>query len=389
MESVSRRIKVLFVIDSFHMGGAEKSLVTLLNLLPVADMDIEVMRMASGGELEPMLPEGIRLSQISLQSPGIFGRIRFMATRAAMHITRKHTSKATHPNDFFWKFMRHSVPQLKGEYDIAIAYQQGFPTAYVATRVNARRKIAWVNADVAGAGYDAQFNMPFYRMMDKIVTVSDTLRTLFSTRYPTLASRVITIRDIIDPEAVKRLADGPSPYNDDATPSGRPLRLLTVARMERIKGLDMAVEAARLLRDACIPFHWHFIGDGRERAHILSLINRYNLHDHITLHGTIANPYPWMNGCDIYIQPSRHEGYGIAIVEAMILNRPVITTDFPVAHDHIDGTNGLIAPMSPQGIADAVTLLSDPSRRQEISRRLAIAQRHDSSSLRKVYELLK
>ena len=205
-------MKLLFVIDSFRMGGAEKSLVTLLNLLPAADgMDIEVMRMAPGGELEPLLPKGITLSQIQLHSPGPIGRARLLAARTGLYLSRRLSSARVHPNDRFWRFMRHSVPQHKGRYDIAIAYQQGFPTAYVATRVNARRKIAWVNADVAGAGYDAQFNMPFYRAMDTIVTVSDTLRTLFSTRYPSLASRVTAIRDIVDPEAVRRLAALPSP----------------------------------------------------------------------------------------------------------------------------------------------------------------------------------
>lgn len=379
-------MKLLFVIDSLRMGGAEKSLVTLLNLLPVADWDIEVMRMADGGELQPLLPPGLRLSQVALHAPGLTGRVRYFAARAAMRIRRLISRRPGHPNDLFWRFMRHSVPPHKGEYDVAIAYQQGFPTAYVATRVNARRKIAWVNADVAGAGYDAQFNMPFYRQMHTIVTVSDTLRALFTERYPSLASRVTAIRDIVDPDAVHRLAQGPSPY---PAPLDGTMRLLTVARMEHIKGLDLAIGAARLLRDSGLRFHWHFLGDGREHAALQALIDRHSLNGYVTLHGTVTNPYPWMRGCDIYIQPSRHEGYGIAIVEAMILQRPVIATDFPVAHDHIDGLNGLIAPISPEGIAEAVTRLSDPDRRQAISARLSDTLKHDSSSITKVLDLLK
>lgn len=383
-------MKILFVIDSLHMGGAEKSLVTLLNCLPVGDMDIEVMRMAPGGILEPMLPSGITLSQISLHTPGLIGRTRYMAARVALRLSRisSHHGTTVHPNDRFWRHMRHSVPQLQSHYDVAIAYQQGFPTAYVATRVNATRKIAWVNADLAGAGYDPQANMPFYRAMDSIVTVSDTLRSLFLTRYPSLAPRVTAIRDIVDPATISRLADRPSPYPPTADGSTAPLRLLTVARMEHIKGLDMAIEAARLLRDAGLDFHWHFLGDGSERGRLTDLIGRYGLHDRVTLHGTIANPYPWMRGCDIYIQPSRHEGFGIAIAEAMTLLRPVIATDFPVAHDHIDGTNGLIAPMSPRGIADAVTYLLPPQRRKAISDRLASTYTHDLTSVNKVKDLL-
>lgn len=371
------------------MGGAEKSLVTLLNLLPVADMDIEVMRMSPAGRLEPLLPAGIRLSRISLHRPGLIGRARFMAARAAMYLSRRFSTTPTHPNDRFWRFMRHSVPPLERQYDIAVAYQQGFPTAFVATRVNARRKIAWVNADVAAAGYDAQFNRPFYRAMTHIVTVSDTLRTLFCSRYPSLASRVTAIPDIVDARAIRRLAEvTPSPYPDRDDDPARPLRLLTVARMEHVKGLDLAVEAARLLHDSGLDFHWHFIGDGNERAAIASLVSRHSLCDRITLHGTVTNPYPWMRGCDIYIQPSRHEGYGIAIAEAMTLCRPVIATDFAVAHDHIDGSNGLIAPISPRGIADAITMLAEPRRRRQITDRLINTYHNDLTSLQKVTAIL-
>ena len=374
------------------MGGAEKSLVTLLNLLPVADMDIEVMRMSPGRILEPLLPAGIRLTQINLRHPGPAGYVRFMAARAAHYLSRRLSDAKVHPNDRFWRFMRHSVPPLQREYDIAIAYQQGFPTAFVATRVKARRKIAWVNADVAGAGYDAQFNLPFYSVMTHIVTVSDTLRELFASRYPSLASRVTAIRDIVDPRAISRLSEAtPSPYRDDDNDPDRPLRLLTVARLEHVKGLDLAVEAAGLLRDAGLNFHWHFIGDGNRRAAIASLVSRHELNDRITLHGTIANPYPWMRGCDIYIQPSRHEGYGIAIAEAMTLCRPVIATDFAVAHDHIDGTNGLIAPISPRGIADAITTLATPQQRQKITDRLISSQHNnhnDLTSLEKIRAIL-
>lgn len=379
-------MRILFVIDSFRMGGAEKSLATLLGLLPVKEMEIEVMRMAEGGELQPLLSREVKLSRVPLHSRGILGRLRFNASRAAMHLWRRFIGTKSHPNDFFWRFMRHSVPPLEQEYDIAVAYQQGVPTAYVATRIKARRKIAWVNADVGSAGYDAATNLRYYREMDHIVTVSDTLRTLFLNQHPSLdEKRVTVINDIIDPKSIRALSLAYDPY-----PAGRDgsLRLLTVARMERIKGLDIAIEAARLLRDAGVRFHWHILGDGREHANLRTLVTRYSLDGCVTLHGTVTNPYPWMRGCDIYIQPSRHEGYGIAIVEAMTLCRPVITTDFPVAHDRIDGTDGVIAPTSPEGIADAVTALQDPAAREAITRTLESRPERVDTGLSKVLALI-
>lgn len=378
-------MKILFVIDSLRMGGAEKSLVTLLGLIPRKGVEIEVMRTVDGGELQPLIPDWISLTLMPMKSPGLMGRLRYDTMRAVMHYWRKQIGTSAHPNDFFWRFMRHAVPRLKGHYDVAVAYQQGMPTAYVATRVSASRKIAWVNADVASAGYNIETNLYYYRQLSHIVTVSDTLRTLFLQAFPSMSDKVSVIKDIINPEQIRTLADRYVPY-----PSIRSgLRILTVARLERIKGIDLAVEAAGLLRDAGLDFHWHIIGDGNERRAIETLISRHSLADHITLLGTVSNPYPWMKGCDIYVQPSRHEGYGIAIAEAMTLCRPVITTDFPVAHDHIDGSDGIIAPTSAQGIADAVTRLAAPAARRAITDTLRTRHRlKENTDLHKALTLL-
>ncbi len=62
-----------------------------------------------------------------------------------------------------------------------------------------------------------------------------------------------------------------------------------------------------------------------------------------------------MAKCDIYVQPSRFEGFGLTVAEARILGKAPVCTDFSVVTNQIhDGQNGLIVPMTPQGVADGV-----------------------------------
>ena len=73
----SGRRKILFVIDSFNIGGAERSLCTLLGLLPAEKFDISVMLTSGGGPLEKYLPPDVRLSEIPLCADDLKSRLRF------------------------------------------------------------------------------------------------------------------------------------------------------------------------------------------------------------------------------------------------------------------------------------------------------------------------
>ena len=84
--------------------------------------------------------------------------------------------------------------------------------------------------------------------------------------------------------------------------------------------------------------------------------------------GMRTNPYPYMAHCDIYVQTSSFEGFGMTIAEAKILGKPVVSTNFDVVHDQlVHEQNGLIAEMTPESVADSVIrLLTDNSLRGRI-----------------------
>ena len=72
----------------------------------------------------------------------------------------------------------------------------------------------------------------------------------------------------------------------------------------------------------------------------------------------LLKKYPYMAQCDVYVQTSSFEGYGLTIAEAKILGKPVVSTNFDVVHDQIKHEHdGLIAEMTPESVADNILRL--------------------------------
>lgn len=380
MASPERR-KILFVIDSFNIGGAERSLCTLLNLLPQDRFDISVMLTARGGALEKYLPAGICLAEIPLYDPGLKARIKF-AWRHAIHavtsrLPHRLRSKAN-PVERHWRLLGSLAPAPEESFDIAVAYHQGFPTYYVARKVCADRKIAWINADIVRDNYTESFNLGFYSLYNKVVAASPGLRRLLLDSWRFDPARLIAVRDIVSPAVLQKLAaeDSCPKENSEETTmpvtDSSPLVILTVGRLVPVKGYDLLLGAACLLRDRGLNFRWDIVGDGPLRKQIEEEIGAKGLREHVRLLGALDNPYPLMRRCDIYVQPSRSEGYGIAVCEARAFCRPVIVTDFKVASGLVDDSvDGLICEMNAESLADAVMRLSSQQLREQFSARLS------------------
>ena len=352
--------KVLFFIESLQCGGAEKSLISLLPILDYTRMDVELMLMKRRGIFEQYVPEHVQIFDFKQQvHPLLF--LLFQTIFSLRLRWNRIIGRKEHDAETRWKTMHRAYTSMQKHYDVAIAYQQGFPTYYIADKVYADTKIAWANVDLTKAGYCPQFNTPFYNKYDKVIAVSANLQKMLAEDGYALLDKTTAVQDILNVDLIRDMSTRSDFYK---LPSD--LTLVTVGRMVYQKGYDIAVEAADVLRHHGLNFHWYFVGDGTMRAAVEAHIRKRHLENHITLLGEQANPYTFMKTADIYVQTSRFEGFGITIAEAKILGKPVISTNFPVVHNQIvDGENGLIADMTPDAIAEKVILLARDAQLQE------------------------
>ena len=127
------------------------------------------------------------------------------------------------------------------------------------------------------------------------------------------------------------------------------------------------------------------------RTEIESLIAGKGLTGQFVLLGSRSNPYPYFAACDIYVQSSLYEGFGITLAEAKMFAKPIVVTDFKTAHDQIrDGENGLIVGMTPEAIAEGIIRMV---RDEEFGKKCKEALREEKlgnpEEINKLYKYLK
>lgn len=356
--SESKKKRLLFVMDSLSAAGGEKSLVTLLSLINYDRYDVSLQLFNYGGEFERFLPSCVRiLSPFRFIQQLNSGKLslRLLLSKALYSIQcQKKGLKLKTKARYYWRRFSSYVPETE-EYDVAIAYSQCLPTYYVVDKVKAKKKIGWVNCIFHLSGYEKTFNEEYYRRLDSIVLVSEAARQHLEGVYPAFSDKMSVYPDIVDPDFIRRLSE--ESVTNELFKSGEGhMRLITVARLDRDdKGYDITLETCRILKERGVDFRWYAIGRGPYRGEIERFLKENQLDGHFFLLGTTPNPYNYMRQSDIYVQTSRHEGYGLSIAEARILNLPVVTTDYDSVYNQmVPGKNGLVVKQDPEAVADAI-----------------------------------
>lgn len=386
--------RLLFVIDSLTCGGAEKSLVTLLNIMDYSKFDIDLMMFRRGGAFENLVPDSVHI----IAAPHYFEQIRknekcrwkdiYYRVKTSFLLRMNQLFKEKyHSEQIVYRSLKPYLVNNNEEYDCAIAYSQGMPTYYISNHVKAKKKLAWINCNYVATKYNKHYDAFCYQSMKYIIVVSDFIKGTLK-EYP-FYKKVRVVNDIVSPQIIEQLSDLDNEYLGEMDYKG--LRLLTVARLEKIKGYDLLVKAASILNEKGIDFKWFIIGEGSERERINILCKEHHIEDRLVLLGQKTNPYVYMKRCDIYVQTSKNEGLGLTVIEAKILGKLIVSTSFSTASslitDHVDG---LLCDIDERDIAKKVTeYIENEKTRSTIFNNLQHQKKFDTrEEINKIYDLI-
>lgn len=381
--------QILFVIESLGCGGAEKSLVSLLSLLNKDKYDLSIWMIHPEGAFLSFLPNQVKV--VEQPKYNAFESLLFSLSSLIYSVIwrlNKIIGKSEYWGETYYKSRGWAIKVPKGIWDVVFAYHQGLVTYIVADKFHECKKVGWVNADIFKTGYNIAFNSTFYRKIDCICPVSEILHELMDNRMPEFSTKYRTVWDIINPSVTHDLSR--KQVEQLRTNSGEYV-FVTTGRLHVLKGYDMAVEAAHFLKQKGVKFKWYFIGAGAQRHDIERQISLLGLQDDVRLLGMKTNPYPYMLQADVYVQTSRHEGFGMTIAEAKILGVPVVSTNFDVVYNQITHEkNGLIAEMNGVKIGEQILrLIQDDELREHIKSTLLKEENLTSQTeVRKVEKMI-
>lgn len=352
--------KILFVMHSLEYGGAERSLVNLMNELPRNKYHIDILLFQKKGDFLQQLPAWVNV----LDTPAVLKELYAPLRQAGKYLIPKvvgtlcakfarHTRKSR--SAFRWRhFYQRMIPVLSIRYDTAVAYVGAEVMYYVRDCVQADRKLVWIHNDYRTAGYSKEDDAPYLADMDGIVSVSQGCVDVLREEFPELKHRMHYIENITSSAAVRTMAEAfvPPEYQPDG------VNILSVGRLWPQKGFDLAIKAASVLRKQGLKFRWFVVGEGSLRPELEKQIEDEGLGDTFFLLGTRLNPYPYIKHCTVMVQSSRYEGKSVVLDEAKILRTPIVATCYPTVADQVaEGKEGIITAMSAEDLAQGVVQL--------------------------------
>ena len=334
-------IKIAFITDSLGIGGTEKSLVELVNVLPENLFDISIFSLGCEDEIVNQFERKIKivagLSNVAAanelkrsikkgeinKSIQILFAIFFIKVLRALRLESTHLYKTS-----VVKLMNQS--EEKFDYSVFYSLPVSIGTYYARMNIMAKQYYSWVHMDVCAYPHTAIKAMNrIYRKYDKIYCVSEHCRRSFLKLFPKMKNKTNVFYNILNYTKIKQLSE----QNPGVPILNNKVTLFTCARVSAEKRPEWAIAIAEKLKQEGVDFVWYWAGGGLLYDEIRSKIVQNNLQEELVLLGNVQNPYPYYRRCDAYVQLSEHESYCISLAEATMLSKRIISTDFPTAFE--------------------------------------------------------
>ena len=393
--------KVLISSFDMEIGGVERSLISMLENFDYYNNCVDLMLYKHQGDFMKFLPKkhnllpeieeyaSFRKSIIELfkEKSINLAICRLKAKLIANKIARNNNilDESYIQMQLMWNYSIKYLPKVDTQYDVAISYL--WPHYFVAEKVKAKKKIAWIHTDYSTIETNIDMDLKMWNKFDYIMAVSEECKNAFLKKYPILKNKVKIMENITSIDFIRKIAQEDiekSIKNDNS------FKLVSVARLSYAKGIDNAVKALKILHDRGLTdIKWYVVGYGGDEDMIRNIINENNLENSFILLGKKINPYPYMKTADLYIQPSRYEGKAVTVTEAQILGRTVMITNYPTAKSQVkDKYNGYICKASVEGIVRGIENLYNNKRlREKLAENCRNIDYSNKYELEKLYSL--
>lgn len=311
---------ILFLCESLGIGGAEKALYTLLTHIDKNKFDITICSLCDTGHYSKLIKQIPNIKYRSILFP------RDTGFKGLLYKLKYQLIYKILPPSLIYKLF---IPKNN---TVEIAFCEGFSTKIIANSSNKNsKKIAWVHTDLLKNNWpvfiaiykDINEEVRSYSKFNSIIgvsnSVSNNLRQLLHNK-----TAVHTLYNLIDEVAILNQAveDIDYKFNNSS------INIISVGRLEYVKGYDRLINiCSRLINNDNLNITLTIVGNGTQFNNLSELIKQLNISSKIKLLGTKQNPYPYIKTADLYVCPSRDEGYNIALAEAITLGKPCISTN--------------------------------------------------------------
>lgn len=353
--------KMLIVAGKIYGGGAERVLVDLINGLDESEYDITLYTMTKDNFEKSGISRAVDYRTVYENADDFSGLKRILKkfrNKFLNIVYSKCSAKA------FYKRV------IKEKYDIELAAIEGYTTRIVSGSTNPlSNKIAWLHTDLETNHWSKiAFRCDLeealaYDGFDKVICVTERVEQILIQKFG-IDPKTIVISNPIKKDKILAMSQN---GECDIPKKTDTLRVCFLGRLQEEKGADRLLEAHKRLLDEGKKLELIMIGDGCDMSKLSAYVEKNGLTDSVHMLGYLDNPYPYMKTADLFVCPSRAEGFGLVLVEAMILDLPVMSTDCAGPNEILDGGKyGMSVENSTDGIYNGIKeFIENPSLLQK------------------------
>lgn len=390
--------RILVIHSNMELGGAETSLLGLLQSVDYNKYRVDLLLLNPVGILLPLIPKEVNVLNTPKKYRHLMYPIKDVVKSgdfgiAYARLLGKWRGKKIGAGGYAIKQYAHLaavkyLPSIGETYDLALSFID--PHYILLRKVKAKVKIGWVHFQFRNARMEEQLDKAMWEELSCIACVSDSCRQQFIEHYPELTNKTLVIENVLSKNYIQAMAEKIDVSNE--INGGGFVKLLSIGRYVQAKNFDNVPIICEKLVKQGLNVRWYIIGFGSKEGEdlIRKRIADSGVENHVILLGKKENPYPYIKASDIYVQPSRWEGKSVAVREAQILGKPVVITAYPTSSSQLtDGYDGVVVPMDNEGCANGIAaVINNKDLQAQLVRNVSSNDYTNSKELQKLYNLM-
>lgn len=353
--------KILFSAYSLDYGGIETALITLIKYL-AKEYEITLVLERKQGAFLSEIPENVKIIEYTPSSHKI------ILLRKAINLFKQIKFKL----------------QYKNKFDFSASYATySFPCSFVA-RCTSKNSALWVHNDYMNFYnnevmlYKKFFNDLQIDKFKKIIFVSNLDKQIFGAEFPQYRKKAEVCHNLIDYKTILEKSE----EKVEDFKRNKNITFINISRHdEKQKKISRIINATRKLNKEGYKFNVVLIGKGTDTKQYQNMAKDIK---NIEFLGTKKNPFPYLKMSDCLLMSSQFEGYPVVFIEALILGKPIVTTDVSDSKKDIKDKYGIVNDNSEKGVYEGMKeFIKNGYEAQEFS-----AEEYNQEIVRKLQEII-
>lgn len=319
--------KILFYTSGVGLGGVEKVILEVLREIDKSKFDIKLALQYENENLfENEIPKEINYKYMLPQK---------IIDKSLYYRERKKNILYKILYSFMLSYEKYIIKKnylkFSKDREIVIDFKSGdFLKLINLENGIDKKRVCWLHGEITKLNkYEKRKNFLRENLnkCDKVVCICEDMKNGVTKEMPELEEKLQVIYNPFDIEKIKTKSNDYLEIKDEEKKLLEDNYIIMVSRLDNIqKDFDTIIKAFKIANQKRKDIKLYLLGDGPDKEKIENMIKAEGLQEHIKLLGVKKNPYPWIKKSKLLVHSSRYEGFGLVLVEALILGKLVISS---------------------------------------------------------------